>query len=225
MFLLMWFFFNSNHCFLHHFPLSLSPMKCHLSLSYLHIGVKVNLSWLGGNPSWLCSSVFVAKTVFCLGETTCNCPPLTWAAVAVPNTLEPPRDYEHFRWCVCHNARGGRRGWPDLAPEAPDADWDSWTFQQLEPGLYHPSLRWKGNVENHHWILSNGFMSKENSNERKGEALQRAGLVLHSQILSGHSVPSQSRELRAEMPSQMGGGGWALLLSEPELKCNKWDFC
>lgn len=64
-------------------------------------------------------------------------------------------------------------------------------------------------------------MSKENSNERKGEALQRAGLVLHSRILSGDSVPSWCRELRTEMPSQMKGAVWALLLSVPELKCNK----
>lgn len=168
------------------------PMKCHLSLNYLHIAVKVNLSWLEGNPSWLGSGVFVARTIFCLGETTgiIIFSPSPELLLLLPNPPEPPRDYEHSGWCVCHHARRGRRGWPDSAAETPDADWDSRTFQQLEPGLHHPSLCWKGNVENRLWILCDVFLRKGNSNERKGEGLQRAGLVFHSQILSGDSVPS-----------------------------------
>lgn len=142
-----------------------------------------------------------------------------------PNTLESPRDYEHFRWRVCHNARGGRRSWPDTASETPDADWDSWTFQQLEPGVYHPSLCWKGNMGNHHWILCNVFMKKENSNERKGEALQRAGWFytarLSQETVFLHSAGSLGQKCHNKWPL-LERGVWALLLSEPELKCNKW---
>lgn len=91
------------------------------------------------------------------------------------NALESPWNYEHFRWRMCHNACSGRRGWPNTATKTPDADWDSWTFQQLEPRIYHSSLCWKGSMENHHWILHNAFIREKNRHEGKGEVLPLEG--------------------------------------------------
>lgn len=77
------------------------PIKCHPSLNYLHIGVKVNLNWLEGNLSWLCFSVFVAKTAFSLGEKLASSFfPLPWAAVVVPHHVRTPQGL-WASWMMC----------------------------------------------------------------------------------------------------------------------------